>query len=36
MNLDEAAYNVRAVERGARIVTVSGFKVILQMPRGNI
>jgi len=27
---------VRAVERGSRIVTVSGFKAVLQMPRGNL
>ena len=30
------SFNVRSVERGSRIVTASGVKVILQMPRGNI
>lgn len=34
--INDRTFNARSVERGARIVTVSGFKVILQMPRGNI
>jgi hypothetical protein len=29
-------FNVRAVERGSRIVTFNGFKAVLQMPRGNL
>ena len=29
-------FNVRAVERGSRIVTFAGFKAVLQMPRGNL
>jgi elongator complex protein 1 len=27
---------VRAIERGARIVTASEMRVVLQMPRGNL
>ena len=35
--LDEKGnFNVRAVERGSRIVTCAGFKTVLQMPRGNL
>lgn len=29
-------FNVRAVERGSRIVVNNGYKTILQMPRGNL
>ena len=29
-------FNVRAVERGTRIVVTNGYKTILQMPRGNL
>lgn len=34
--IHDDTFNVRSVERGSKIVTISGFKVILQMPRGNI
>ena len=34
---DKTNFNVRAVERGAKIVTVDkGIRTILQMPRGNL
>ena len=33
---DEGNFNVRAVERGARLVTCCGSRVVLQMPRGNL
>lgn len=29
-------FNVRAVERGSRLVTCSASKLIMQMPRGNL
>jgi hypothetical protein len=33
---DDSNFNVRAVERGSRIITVNGTKTVLQMPRGNL
>lgn len=33
---DDGNFNVRAVERGAKLVTSSGSRVVLQMPRGNL
>ena len=33
---DKDGFNVRAVERGARLVLNYGFKMLLQMPRGNL
>jgi hypothetical protein len=33
---DDGNFNVRAVERGARLVTCCGSRVVLQMPRGNL
>ena len=33
---DVGSYNVRAVERGSRLVISNGYKTILQMPRGNL
>jgi len=33
---DDANFNVRAVERGSRLVLINGFKTVLQMPRGNL
>lgn len=33
---DDSNFNVRAVERGSRIVTINGTRTILQMPRGNL
>jgi len=33
---DDGNFNVRAVERGAKIVTCCGSRVVLQMPRGNL
>lgn len=33
---DRGGFNVRAVERGARLVLNYGFKMLLQMPRGNL
>lgn len=33
---EEDNFNVRAVERGSKIVTINGYKTILQMPRGNL
>lgn len=34
---DSGNFNVRAVERGAKIVTVDpGTRTVLQMPRGNL
>lgn len=33
---DDSNFNVRAVERGSRIVVINGTKCILQMPRGNL
>lgn len=33
---DSGSFNVRAVERGARLVLNYGFKTVLQMPRGNL
>jgi len=36
-SLDETGnFNVRAVERGSRIVVAHGYKTVLQMPRGNL
>jgi len=32
----ESNFNVRAVERGARIVAINGARTVLQMPRGNL
>lgn len=32
----EEGFNVRAIERGTRIVTASEMRVVLQMPRGNL
>jgi hypothetical protein len=33
---DKGNFNVRAVERGARLVMIYGFKAVVQMPRGNL
>lgn len=33
---DDSNFNVRAVERGSRIVTINGTRTVLQMPRGNL
>ena len=33
---DDTKFNVRGVERGSRIVAISGVKTVLQMPRGNL
>lgn len=33
---DDSNFNVRAVERGSRIVAINGIKTILQIPRGNL
>jgi hypothetical protein len=33
---DDSNFNVRAVERGSRLVTINGAKCVLQMPRGNL
>jgi len=33
---DDSNFNVRAVERGSRLVVINGTKTILQMPRGNL
>ena len=36
MTEDNSNFNVRAVERGSRIVVQSGARTVLQMPRGNL
>jgi hypothetical protein len=33
---DDSNFNVRAVERGSRIVIINSVKAVLQMPRGNL
>jgi len=33
---DSGDFRVRACERGSRLVIAKGFKVVLQMPRGNL
>ena len=33
---EDSNFNVRAVERGSRIVVINKSKTILQMPRGNL
>lgn len=33
---DDSNFNIRAVERGSRIVSLNGSKCILQMPQGNL
>ena len=33
---EDSNFNVRAVERGSRIVVINGTKTVLQMPRGNL
>lgn len=33
---DDSNFNVRAVERGSRIVVINNTKAVLQMPRGNL
>lgn len=33
---DDSNFNVRAVERGSRIVVIQGTRTVLQMPRGNL
>jgi elongator complex protein 1 len=33
---DDSNFNVRAVERGSRIVTIHSTKTVIQLPRGNL
>jgi len=36
MQEEDSNFNVRAVERGSRIVIQNGTRTVLQMPRGNL